>query len=240
VRERTRELELTVRELEAFSYSVSHDLRAPLRGIDGFSKILAEDYADKLDNEAARYLGRIRAGAQRMGAIIDDLLTLSRVTRGRLATQRVDLSAVAREVVEALREAEPERKVQVSIADDLVVEGDVQLLRLALENLLGNAWKFTRQEPLAQIAFDAKVAESGTVYRVRDNGVGFDMAHADKLFAAFQRLHDPDDFEGTGIGLATVRRIIERHGGRIWAEGAEGEGATFYFTLAPAASRRFA
>jgi signal transduction histidine kinase len=232
-----RELEATNSELEAFSYSVSHDLRAPLRSIDGFSQIILEDYADDFDEEGKDYLGRVRAASQRMGRLIDDLLGLSRVTRGNMERRRVDLNALAREVDGELREAKPERKVEFSVQKGLEVWGDSKLLRVALVNLIGNAWKFTEKEPEAKIEFgqDEDLSWRGhvPVYYVRDNGAGFEMAYADKLFGAFQRLHGEDEFEGTGIGLATVQRVVHRHGGRIWAEGQVGRGATFYFTLQP-------
>jgi signal transduction histidine kinase len=232
-----RELEATNRELEAFSYSVSHDLRAPLRSIDGFSQIILEDYADELDDEGKDYLGRVRAASQRMGRLIDDILGLSRVTRGTLNRQRVDLGALATEVAEELREANPERKVEFSAQEGLEVRGDLRLLRVALVNLIGNAWKFTekRQEARIEFGLDEELSRRGRVpvYYVRDNGAGFEMSYADKLFGAFQRLHGQDEFEGTGIGLATVQRVVHRHGGRIWAESEVGRGATFYFTLRP-------
>ncbi len=235
--EANRELEVTNRELEAFSYSVSHDLRAPLRSIDGFSQILLEDYVDELDEEGKDYLGRVRAASQRMGRLIDDLLGLSRVTRGTMRRERVSLSALAEEVARELEEANPERRVQFSAQGGLEVWGDPRLLRVALENLIGNAWKFTEKQPEARVEFGHSEKLSNTsrvpVYYVRDNGAGFDMAYAGKLFGAFQRLHDPDDFEGTGIGLATVQRVVRRHGGHIWAEGEVGRGATFYFTMRP-------
>jgi len=232
-----RELEATNRELEAFSYSVSHDLRAPLRSIDGFSQILVEDYADEIDEEGKDYLGRVRAASQRMGRLIDDILGLSRVTRGNMNRRRLDLGALATEVVEELREARPERKVEFSAQKGLEVLGDPKLLRVALANLIGNAWKFTEKKPEARIevGMDEELSRKGRVpvYYVRDNGAGFDQAYAGKLFGAFQRLHGADEFEGTGIGLATVQRVVHRHGGRIWAEGEAGRGATFYFTLRP-------
>ncbi|HZG62880.1 MAG TPA: CHASE domain-containing protein [Rubrobacteraceae bacterium] len=232
-----RELEVTNRELEAFSYSVSHDLRAPLRSIDGFSQILLEDYADELDEEGKDYLGRVRAASQRMGRLIDDLLGLSRVTRGTMRRERVSLSALAEEVARELEEANPERRIQFSAQGGLEVWGDPRLLRVALENLIGNAWKFTEKQPEARVEFGHSEKLSYTsrvpVYYVRDNGAGFDMAYAGKLFGAFQRLHDANDFEGTGIGLATVQRVVRRHGGHIWAEGEVGRGATFYCTIQP-------
>jgi signal transduction histidine kinase len=232
-----RELEATNRELEAFSYSVSHDLRAPLRSIDGFSQILLEDYSEDLDEEGRDYLGRVRAASQRMGRLIDDLLGLSRVTRSALRRQPVDLSAVAREIIAELRKREPERRVEVEVSDGLVAYGDARLLQIALENLIGNAWKFTEKEPEARIEFgqDEELSREGRVpvYYVSDNGAGFEMAYAEKLFGAFQRLHGSEEFEGTGIGLATVQRVVHRHGGRIWAKGEVGQGATFFFTLRP-------
>ena len=231
------ELEATNRELEAFSYSVSHDLRAPLRSIDGFSQILVEDYADEIDEEGKDYLGRVRAASQRMGRLIDDILGLSRVTRGTMSRERLDLGALATEVAEELRETRPERKVEFSAQKGLEVWGDPKLLRVALANLIGNAWKFTEKSPEARIEFglDEELSRKGRVpvYYVRDNGAGFDMTYANKLFGAFQRLHGADEFEGTGIGLATVQRVVHRHGGRIWAEGEVDRGATFYFTLRP-------
>jgi signal transduction histidine kinase len=235
--EANRELEVTNRELEAFSYSVSHDLRAPLRSIDGFSQILLEDYADELDEEGKDYLGRVRAASQRMGRLIDDLLGLSRVTRAALRREQVDLSSLAHEVADGLRESRPDRAVEFEIEDGIEVHGDPRLIRVALTNLLGNAFKFTEKEERARISFgeDRRLSHLGcvAVYYVRDNGAGFDMEYADKLFGAFQRLHGASEFEGTGIGLATVQRIVRRHGGRVWAEGRVGDGATFYFTLRP-------
>jgi light-regulated signal transduction histidine kinase (bacteriophytochrome) len=230
--ETNRELEGANRELEAFSYSVSHDLRAPLRSIEGFSQILLEDHARGLDEEARGYLGRVRAASRRMSTLIDDLLDLSRVSRGPLRREVIDLSAIAREVAAELRKSRPEREVEFVMAGGLTATGDPRLLRIALENLLGNAFKFTEKRPRAVVEFGA-TGDGRVAYYVRDNGVGFDMAYADKLFGAFQRLHPPEHFEGTGIGLATVQRIVHRHGGRVWAEGDVGEGATFYFTLRP-------
>ncbi|TCS72102.1 PAS domain S-box-containing protein [Sulfuritortus calidifontis] len=231
VAERTAELLTLNQELESFSYSVSHDLRAPLRAVDGFANALREDYADRLDAEGRDLLDRIHKGAQRMNALIDDLLRLSRLTRAKLEPAPVDLSALAGEIVDQLREATPGRTVEVQIQAGLTAQGDPGLLRAALENLLGNAWKFSAKAQAPRIEFGARRQDGETVYFVRDNGVGFDMAHAGKLFGAFQRLHHRDEFEGTGIGLATVRRIVQRHGGRIWAESAPGQGATFYFTI---------
>lgn len=224
------ELERKNRELEAFSYSVSHDLRAPLRSIDGFSQALLEDYGDILEGKGRDYLMRVRAATQRMGELIDDLLQLARVTRADLRIERVDLSSLAQAVVTDLRRAEPTRDVQVTIENGLCVQADRRLMQVALDNLIGNAWKFTSKQPLPEIAFGA-VRTAPDTYFVRDNGDGFDMQYADKLFRPFQRLHTDEDFPGTGIGLATTYRVIDRHGGRVWAESASGQGATFYFTL---------
>jgi signal transduction histidine kinase len=231
VQERTGQLEAANQELEAFAYAVSHDLRAPLRGIDGFSQALLEDYGKKLDAEGQEYLQRVRAAAQRMGHLIDDLLKLSRLTRGELRRETVDLSALAQTIAAGLRSTHPERQVSFTIAQGLVVDGDARLLRVALENLLSNAWKFTSRHSEARIEFGVAQNDGRPAYFVRDDGAGFDMAYAGKLFGAFQRLHAAREFEGTGIGLATVQRIIHRHGGRIWAEGEVERGATFYFAL---------
>ena len=231
VRERTAELERANRELESFSYSVSHDLRAPLRHMDGFSKALLEDYGDRLDADGKNHLVRIRAGAQRMGRLIDDLLQLADVGRGELERRSVNLSVLAQLIAAELRQEEPEREVTFRIAEGVRAEGDSRLLRVALENLLGNAWKYTGKREGAVIEFGVEERDGEPVYLVRDNGVGFDMAYADKLFQPFQRLHRAEEFEGTGIGLATVRRVVERHGGSIRAEGTVGSGASFYFTL---------
>jgi PAS domain S-box-containing protein len=231
VRQRTAQLEATNRELEAFSYSISHDLAAPLRSIDGFSQILLEDYAEVLDDEGKDYLSRVRASSQHLGQLIDALLKLSRMTRREIRRERVDLSAMAKDIARELRIGTPERQVEFVIADGLVVDGDAWLLRIALENLLGNAWKFTGKSTPARIEFGVTEHEDVLAYFVRDNGAGFDMSYADKLFGAFQRLHTTEEFPGTGIGLATVQRIVHRHGGHTWAEGRVGQGATFYFTL---------
>jgi PAS domain S-box-containing protein len=253
-------LQAANKELEAFNYSISHDLRAPLRTIDGFSQVLLEDYTDKLETDGKDALGRVRAAAQRMAELIDALLALSRVTRAELRREPVDLSRLAREIAAELRRSEPERGVQFVVADGLTAEGDARLLRAALENLLGNAWKYSAKQPQARIEFGmisdfrSEIADLGkaalqseisnpaplrfggyslqsAIFFVRDNGAGFDMAYANKLFGVFQRLHAQDEFKGLGVGLATVERIVRRHGGRIWAEGAVGQGATFYFTL---------
>jgi light-regulated signal transduction histidine kinase (bacteriophytochrome) len=229
--ERTTQLEAVNKELETFAYSVSHDLRAPLRSIDGFSQILLEDYIDKLDNEGKDYLQRVRAASQRMGELIDDLLNLSRVTRGEMCRETVELSALAHTISAELQQSQPERQVEFIITPGLVANGDARLLRAAFDNLLGNAWKFTGKRELALIEFGCFENNGQAVYYIGDNGVGFDMAYADKLFGAFQRLHAPSEFEGTGIGLATVQRIIHRHGGNIWAESEVDKGTTFYFSL---------
>ncbi|MSP59881.1 MAG: PAS domain S-box protein [Myxococcales bacterium] len=231
VSERTAELAAINRELEAFSYSVSHDLRAPLRAIEGFGRSLQEDCGDDLGEPGKSHLARMRAATRLMRDLIDDLLRLAQVTSGRLVRERVDLSALARTIAAALALAEPERTVRVAIADGLTAGGDLGLLRVALENLLGNAWKFTAQRPLAEVELGEMLTTEGKVFYVRDNGAGFDMKEADRLFAPFQRLHAPGEFSGTGVGLATVQRIIHRHGGRIWAEAAPRRGATFFFTL---------
>ncbi len=231
LKQRAAQLETANKELEAFSYSVSHDLRAPLRSIDGFSHALLEDYSEQLPDEGKSYLERVRAAAQRMAVLIDDLLNLSRVTRTQLQPKFINLSHMAEEIAQSLQESEPGRQVTFSITPDLMVEGDPHLLRIVLENLLSNAWKFTSKQEKPVIEFGQKAHVKERTFYVRDNGVGFNMAYADKLFGVFQRLHSVSEFPGTGVGLATVQRIIAIHGGRIWAESAEGEGATFYFTL---------
>ena len=221
------------RELESFSYSVAHDLRAPLRSIDGFSQALLEDYADRLDADGQKYLGFVRGSAQQMAQLIDDLLALSRVTRSELRHAEVDLSALAQAAVLRQQQAAPARQVEVVIEDGLRDRGDARLLAVVFDNLLGNAWKFTGKQAAPRIEFARVVHEGHPAYRVRDNGAGFDMAFAHKLFGVFQRLHAAAEFDGTGVGLATVRRVIARHGGQAWAEGAVGRGASFYFTLGP-------
>ena len=231
VRERTAQLEAAVRELEAFSYSVSHDLRAPLRAIDGFSHFLLEDYKDRLDDNAKSHLGRIRSATQRMGVIIDDLLRLSRVTRADLKPSRLSLSHMAEEIVRELGGEHAARAVRFSVSPGLEAIADPNLMRIVLENLLRNAWKFTSKHPNAHIEFAGEVGEEEKIFYVRDDGAGFDMKFAGKLFRPFERLHGVKEFEGTGIGLAIVQRIIQRHGGRMWAEGAIEKGATFFFTL---------
>lgn len=219
------------KDLESFSYSVSHDLRAPIRAINGFSRILLEDYGDRLDDEGKKHLKRVYDAGQRMGVLIDDILRLSRVTRSEIRRSMVDLSQLAQSVINDLQNASPERQVEVTIAPDLKVNADFNLMRIVLENLLGNAWKFTQKHPSAKIELGVTVKDKQTTFFVRDDGAGFDMAYVNKLFGAFQRLHDTSEFEGTGIGLATVQRIIHRHGGSVWAEAVVEQGATFYFTL---------
>ena len=233
VLDRTAALEATNRELEAFGYSVSHDLQAPIRAIDGFSQTLEEDAAPVLDDNARGHLARIRTAAKRMEQLIGDLLRLSRYTQAELIRSDVDLSAMAAAIAAELQQAEPQRKVQVIIEPGLRALGDARLLRVVLENLLRNAWKFTRHTPEPRIEVGQSGDDAGRrIFHVRDNGAGFDMARAQKLFTPFQRLHSAQEYEGTGIGLATVQRIVHRHSGRIWAEAKPGKGATFSFTLA--------
>jgi len=229
---RAIQLEATNKELEAFSYSVSHDLRAPLRTIDGFSLAILEDYGDQLNDEGRNYLMRIRTAAQRMAQLIDDLLNLSRVTRAPLSPEPTNLSTVAEHIVQELQQTEPNRIVEFSITPNIVANSDPRLMKVVLENLLNNAWKFTSKQEFARIEFGAKDDPThGHIYFVRDNGAGFDMAYVNKLFGAFQRLHTSSEFPGIGIGLAIVQRIINRHGGRVWAEGEVNKGAVFCFTL---------
>jgi len=232
ITERTAELERANQELEAFSYSVSHDLRGPLRAVDGFSQILLSEHADALDPHGRDLLEQIRGNARRMSAIVDDLLALSHVGRSELRREAVDLSVIARRVVANLRLREPSRTVEVSLATGLAATCDGRLVTIALENLFANAWKFTSKRPHGQIVFER---EDARVFAVRDNGAGFDMDHSEHLFEPFQRLHSHNDFEGTGIGLAIVRRVIERHGGQVWAHGVVDAGATVRFTLEPPA-----
>lgn len=229
---RTEELERSNRELEAFSYSVSHDLRAPLRAINGFSQALREEYESGLDDTARSYIERICNATARMGHLIDDLLDLSRVSRAELNAVEVDIGGLARETGDELRSAAPEREVELSIGEELFARADLHLLRVALQNLIGNAWKFTSENDVARITVDKLPETQPPVFYVRDDGVGFDMKYSKQLFAPFQRLHEARRFPGTGIGLATVQRIIHKHGGRIWAESEPGKGTTFYFTLA--------
>ncbi|MEI9985907.1 MAG: response regulator [Aliidongia sp.] len=234
--ELVEELELKNEELESFSYSVAHDLRSPLRSIDGFSLALLEDYADKLDEEGRQYLEYVRESAQQMAQLIDDLLTLSRVTRSEFQRKPIDLADIARRVLARLRGTTPDRTVEMVVAATLPAEGDERLMTVVFENLLGNAWKFTgkRDKPRIEVGVEG---DDPPIYFVRDNGAGFDMAYAGKLFGVFQRLHSTKEFEGTGIGLATVQRVVRRHGGRIWAKGAVGQGASFCFTLEGGAGR---
>jgi two-component system, NtrC family, sensor kinase len=231
------ELEVKNKELEAFSYSVSHDLRAPLRSIDGFSQILLEDHAEQLGETGQDYLGRIRAAAGQMSALIDDMLLLSRVSRAELRVQRVDLSELAHAVTDELKRQSLDRKVSLSIQPGLIVHADPGLMRVLLDNLLGNAWKYTSRTSDAQIEFRAQTDATGTVFLVQDNGAGFDMAYASALFQPFQRLHSSAEFPGTGIGLATVRRIVDRHGGRVWAESKVNCGTTVFFTICAGSDR---
>ena len=231
VRERTAELEAANRELEAFTYSVSHDLRSPLRGIDGFSQALMEDCATTLDAVCRGHLDRVRAATQRMGELIDDLLRLSLVTRGELRREPMDLSGMAQSIAHGLQEHQPQRQVEFVIAPGLTAIGDARLMQVVLENLLSNAWKFTSKHPRARIEVGVSHYNGQCAFFVRDDGAGFDMAHAGKLFGVFQRLHNQTEFEGTGVGLAMVQRIVHRHGGRAWAESVVEQGATVYFTL---------
>jgi light-regulated signal transduction histidine kinase (bacteriophytochrome) len=228
---RTAQLEAANKELEAFSYSVSHDLRAPLRGIDGWSLALLEDYGPQLDDQAHQYLDRVRSDAQRMAHLIDDVQQLSRITRADLLLATVDLSALVRSITARLQAAQPQRQFEFVIRPGLIAHGDTHLLEIALNNLLENAAKFTGTRPVARIEFGLTQIMDQPAYFVRDNGVGFDPAYARNLFGAFQRMHRASEFPGTGIGLVTVRRILHRHGGEIWAESAVEQGATFYFTL---------
>ena len=233
VQERTNKLQEINNELEAFSYSVSHDLRAPLRAVDGFSQALIIEYGERMDDKMRHYLQRIQNGTARMGQLIEDLLNLSRISRLQMQLREVDLSALAHQIIHELQQRDPERTLSVSIWDNILVTADQRLLRVAMENLLGNAWKFTGKTKQARIELGMlQEGEKRTIF-VRDNGAGFDMAYADKLFGAFQRLHGVHEFPGTGIGLATVQRIVNRHGGRIWCLAAPDKGATFFFTLQP-------
>ena len=220
------ELQASNRELNAFAYSVSHDLRAPLRAMDGFSAVLLQDHAEKLNEDGKDMLRRVRKASDRLAALIDAMLTLSRLTRREMRVERVNLSALARSVADSLRAAEPQRQASILLPAKLEARGDRELLRVVLENLLGNAWKFTSKQPQAQIELGVTQVDGERAYFVRDDGAGFDMAYADKLFGPFQRLHRQQEFPGSGIGLATVERIVRRHGGRVWAEGAVNQGAT--------------
>lgn len=230
LKRKTELLEISNKELEAFSYSVSHDLRAPLRSIDGYSKVLLEDYSDKLDEQGRSYLDRVCAATQQMTQLIEDMLMLSRINRSGMRRRQVDLSALAKSITDEFMQNEPHRKAEFVIAPSIVVNGDEQLLSIMLHNLLGNAWKFTGKHPSARI--ELGVTKNGdTTYFVADDGAGFEMKYADRLFGAFQRLHTVEEFKGTGVGLAIVQRIVSRHGGKVWAQGEVEKGATFYFTL---------
>ena len=228
------EVEHANQELEAFSYSVSHDLRAPLRAIDGFSQAFMQDYGGTLNDQGRGYLERVRSGTLRMAHLIEDLLGLSRITRAPLRRQSVNVTAMGRKILGELSERDPQRRVQAIVAEDLVATADARLLAVVLENLLGNAWKFTAKQPVARVEVGRDERDGGGgggAFFVRDNGAGFDLKDAAKLFTPFQRLHAETEFAGTGIGLATVQRIVARHGGRIWAEASSGHGAAFFFTL---------
>lgn len=231
LRQHAAQLEAANKELKSFSYSVSHDLRAPLRSIDGFSHILLEDYSEQIPAEGRDYLQRVRSAAQRMAELIDDLLNLARITRAQLQPRLFNISEMAENIANTLKERNPERNVAVSITPDLMVSGDPHLLNIALENLLNNAWKFTSKKEQAVIEFGQQKKVKERTFYVRDNGTGFDMAYVNKLFGVFQRLHSVSEYPGTGVGLATVQRIVKIHGGHIWAEAEEGKGAAFYFTL---------
>lgn len=233
----SRELEAAIRdlraaneELDTFSYLVAHDLRAPLRAIDGFSRVLAEEYGAQLDERGIHYVNRICNRAHRMGTVIDDLLALARISRTTPARATVDLSALSTGIIAELRLAHPDRQVTTEVAAGMTAYGDRHLLNVALVNLIGNAWKYTAQRGDARVEVGRLPPDEATFF-IRDNGAGFDMTHVDKLFAPFQRLHETGEFQGNGVGLATVQRVIARHGGRVWAEGAVGTGATFFFTL---------
>ncbi|GLI38682.1 hypothetical protein KI811_03260 [Geobacter hydrogenophilus] len=236
VAERTEQLAVANRELDAFAYSVSHDLRAPLRGIDGFSLALVQDYGDKLNDEGKDYLNRVRNGCLRMGKLIDEMLRLSRITRCEICPKTVSLGEMTRQIAEEYTQREPDRTVEFVVHDVPEVEADPTLMHSVMQNMIDNAWKYSRNNPAARIEFGSMTTGEGPAFFVKDNGAGFNMEYADKLFTPFQRLHRADEFEGTGIGLASVQRIILRHGGRIWAEGTEGEGAVFYFTVGGQAS----
>jgi light-regulated signal transduction histidine kinase (bacteriophytochrome) len=231
--ERTTELDRANEELESFAYSIAHDLRAPLRGITGFSQIVLAQNEAKLDQESVNNLQRVVAAGKRMSLLIDDLLALSRISRREVQRGKLDLSAMATEIAAFLAQAHPKRSVRVSVRPDMHLDGDAGLMRIAMENLLGNAWKFSSRKDDAEIEVGSERRDGEEIYFVRDNGAGFDMKYVGQLFKPFQRLHGEKDFEGTGIGLSIVQRVVARHGGRIWAEAKEGEGATFYFSVAP-------
>jgi light-regulated signal transduction histidine kinase (bacteriophytochrome) len=236
--EKTTDLIASNKELEAFSYSVSHDLRGPLRSIDGFSKILLEEYGPSLGDQAKDYIGRVCASVGRMSQLIDDLLRLSRISRQEIKLTNTDLSALAGAVMADVRAADPNRAVELVVQPGLAAQTDPGLIRIALENLLGNAWKFTGKRERAKIEFGATAPDGQAVFFIRDNGAGFKVEYVNRMFTPFQRLHSEKEFPGTGIGLAITQRIIQRHGGRIWAEGSVGEGAVFYFTLGDASKKK--
>ncbi len=230
VQERTEQLQAANKEMEAFAYSVSHDLRAPLRAVRGFTDVLTEQYGEKLDQRGRDFLRRVSDASFQMDRLVDDLLKLSRVSRSEIRNSPVDLSPIAEEIIDGLRKEEPTRTVEVKITSPLRTSGDERLMRLVLDNLLRNAWKFTSKKPHALIEF-GQTADPQPAFFIRDNGAGFDMAYASRLFGVFQRLHSPSDFPGSGVGLAIVQRVVNRHGGRVWAEGSLNAGATFYFSL---------
>jgi signal transduction histidine kinase len=231
VAKRTKQLEIANKELEAFAYSIAHDLRTPLRGINGFSQILLEEYQDKVDEQGKVYLHRVRAASQRMAQVIDDILALSRLIHAEMKIERLNLSQIAQEIAKNLSKLQPERNVVFKIQEGIVVHGDEHLLRIVLENMFENAWKFTSKHPTGNIEFGIHEENKKMVYFVRDDGAGFEMKYVHKLFGPFQRLHSIEEFPGTGIGLATIQGIIQRHGGKVWAEGEVEKGATFYFTI---------
>jgi light-regulated signal transduction histidine kinase (bacteriophytochrome) len=239
LRRAKEEADALAKELESFSYSVSHDLRAPLRSIDGFSQILLERHRSELSDEGGRLLGLVRTATKKMGELIDDMLGLARVTQRGISLEPLDLSTMALATIAELRRLDPDRTVEIGIQPGVMAFGDKGLVRILFENLLGNAWKFTSKTPSPRITFGTELAGDGrTAFAVRDNGAGFDMAYADKLFQVFQRLHLVQDFPGTGVGLATVARVVKRHGGKVWCEGKEKSGACFYFTLQADANER--
>jgi light-regulated signal transduction histidine kinase (bacteriophytochrome) len=231
VKVRTKQLEVANKELETFAYSVSHDLRAPLRSIHGFSQLLLEEYRNNMDDQGNDYLSRIKSATQRMDNLITDMLNLSRISRSPVKKQHVNLSKLARQITDEIQSGYPDRTVKFVIGEGVDIYADEQLIRIVLENLLGNAWKFTSKKDKACIEFGIIKNKNQPVYFVRDDGAGFDMKYVNRLFGTFQRLHTSNEFPGTGIGLATVQRIVHRHGGRIWAEGEVNKGATFYFTI---------